>query len=44
MRTYRYLDTVAEMMSKKPELELQACPVAGPQEVEAWVMPGTARQ
>lgn len=31
-----YLDTVADMMSKKPELELQACPVAGPQEVEAW--------
>lgn len=31
-----YLDTVADMMSKKPELELQACPVAGPQEVAAW--------
>ena len=31
-----YLDTVAEMMSNKPELELQACPVASEQEVAAW--------
>ena len=32
----KYLDTIAGMMSKKPELELQACPIAGKQEVEAW--------
>ena len=31
-----YLDTVAKMMSNKPELELQACPIVSPQEVEAW--------
>ena len=31
-----YLDTVARMMSSKTELELQVCPVAGPQETEAW--------
>ena len=32
----KYLDTVAEMMGKKTELELQVCPVASQQEVETW--------
>ncbi|WP_370305594.1 DUF748 domain-containing protein [Thalassolituus sp.] len=31
-----YLDTVADMMAKKVELELQACPVASEAEAQAW--------